>query len=187
MNESESESGSQPPLSADGEEGEQPPNAEARAPGVDLFDQTELLDAETMAWLQAATQRLVRTFSEEGVAIGRVAVRLIGDEEMAQAHSSFSKIEGTTDVLAFVGGEDPLEIDILACVEEAERRAEEFGHELQRELMLYVVHAILHGLGHDDGDPESSQRMHAEEDRLLGLIGVGPVFKPSGCKGGGEK
>jgi ssRNA-specific RNase YbeY (16S rRNA maturation enzyme) len=44
-------------------------------------------------------------------------------------------------------------------------------------LLLYGVHGLLHAIGHDDHEPGAHALMHAEEDRLLTKIGVGPIFR----------
>ena len=64
------------------------------------------------------------------------------------------------------------------CLDEAARRAIEFGHGVERELLLYAVHGVLHCLGHDDHEEEQRARMHREEDRLLAAVGVGAVYRP---------
>jgi probable rRNA maturation factor len=113
---------------------------------------------------------------------GEVRVRLVGDAEMDAAHQKFSGIPGTTDVLTFdlsEGGAargEPLDVDILACTDEAARQAAAHGHPVERELLLYILHGVLHCLGHDDHSDEGYERMHAEEDRILTAIGIGPVF-----------
>jgi probable rRNA maturation factor len=135
---------------------------------------------------------------------GEVRVRLVGDREMGAAHERFSGIPGTTDVLTFdmrgddddlVGAGDDalaggtpasggaLDVDIWACVDEARRHADAMGHALGRELLLYCLHGVLHCRGYDDHDPGEHARMHAEEDRILELIGVGRTFAP-GAGGG---
>ena len=97
---------------------------------------------------------------------------------LPSCNERFSGVEGTTDVLTFVSeSEAGIEIDLLACVDEASRRCSEFDHDLRRELLLYSVHGLLHAIGHDDHEPEAHALMHAEEDRLLTKIGVGPVFR----------
>lgn len=114
--------------------------------------------------------------------VARVTVRLVVDKEMGDAHQRFSDVAGTTDVLAFASEEpDGLHLDVFACIDEARRRANELGHAVERELLLYALHGVLHALGHDDHDPSGHARMHAEEDRLLELAGVGPIFRPGGA------
>ena len=115
----------------------------------------------------------------KGSRIHRISVRVVGDESMSEAHRRWCDLDGTTDVLTFHGiEEDGLHIDLLICVDEARRRAAEFGHDVRRELLLYSIHGLLHCLGHDDHDAESFERMHDEEDRVLREIGVGPVCRP---------
>ncbi len=101
---------------------------------------------------------------------------------MAAAHQKFSDIPGTTDVLTFdlsEGGTvtgDPLDVDILACTDEAARQAAAHNHPVEREILLYILHGVLHCLGHDDHSDVGYQAMHREEDRILNAMGVGPVF-----------
>ena len=47
------------------------------------------------------------------------------------------------------------------------------------QLLLYILHGLLHCAGFDDHDPAEHDRMHTEEDRILTAIGVGPVFRSS--------
>ena len=101
---------------------------------------------------------------------------------MAEAHQRWSGVSGTTDVLTFdlaegrsAGGE-ALDVDLLLCADEARRQADARGFPIERELLLYLVHGVLHCLGHDDHDEDAFARMHAEEDRLLEAAGVGATY-----------
>lgn len=105
-------------------------------------------------------------------------MRIVGDAAMSEAHERYSGVTGTTDVLTFdlrEGGE-PLDTDLLVCLDEASRRALEGGHEPVRELLLYIVHGMLHCLGHDDVTEAGAAAMHEEEDRVLERIGVGATY-----------
>jgi probable rRNA maturation factor len=123
----------------------------------------------------------VRVLIASERSIERVHVALVDDDAMDRLHRRHSGVAGTTDVLTFPAGDDPhgpVDVDIVVCVDEARRRAAEFGHPVEREIVLYAVHGLLHCLGHDDHDEAAFERMHAEEDRILTAIGVGPVFRP---------
>lgn len=117
---------------------------------------------------------------------GEVRVRIVQDAEMAEAHVRYSGIEGTTDVLTFDLSEGAsarggaLDVDILVCADEARRQALEHGHGPVREMLLYVLHGVLHCLGHDDHSDDGFEKMHAEEDRILTAIGVGATFRKHG-------
>jgi len=78
-----------------------------------------------------------------------------------------------------------LDTDILACADEASRQASERGYALERELLLYVVHGVLHCLGYDDHDEVEAGAMHRLEDVVLAAIGVGITFDTHPKSSGG--
>lgn len=150
---------------------------------LEMVDATARLSEADMGWIG----QHISLACKELRSVGSLRVRVVDDAEMAAAHVEFSGVEGTTDVLTFDLGCEPLDpdnsrpgvvldTDILVCIDEAGRQAAARGHEVRRELLLYVVHGVLHCLGHDDHDPEAYRVMHAEEDRVLGKIGVGRTF-----------
>jgi len=80
-----------------------------------------------------------------------------------------------------------LDTDILVCIDEAERQsggagADEGaggggrGYPVEAELLLYVVHGMLHCLGLDDHEEAEAAQMHRFEDAVLEAVGVGRVF-----------
>jgi probable rRNA maturation factor len=79
-----------------------------------------------------------------------------------------------------------LDVDLLVCADEAGRQAELRGFTVERELLLYIVHGVLHCLGFDDHNETDSARMHAEEDRLLAAAGVGATYAPAEPMGEGR-
>ncbi|NRA56583.1 MAG: rRNA maturation RNase YbeY [Phycisphaerales bacterium] len=113
---------------------------------------------------------------------GEMRVRVIDDAEMSKLHEEHLADASTTDVMTFdlangaAAEGQPMDADAHVCVDEAARRASELGHPVERELLLYVVHAMLHCVGHDDHDDDSYARMHAFEDEILERIGVGRTF-----------
>ena len=115
---------------------------------------------------------------------GELRVRIVGDAEMAAAHERHLGDPTTTDVMTFDLAEgasadgEPVDTDLLVCLDEAQRRADEHGHAVERELLLYTIHGLMHCLGEDDDDQAAYERMHAREDELLEAIGVGATFAP---------
>jgi probable rRNA maturation factor len=107
-----------------------------------------------------------------------VSVRVVDDGEMSLLHMKHSGVAGTTDVLTFDNGGDEhsIQADIAICIDVAKREAKQRNHSLQNELLLYIVHGILHCCGFDDHDKTAHALMHAEEDRVLSAIGVGKVW-----------
>lgn len=149
-----------------------------RAPAarLELFDPDARLSPTQRDFLARLGHEALRALG----ATGEVRALIADDAHMSRAHARYSGVEGTTDVLTFdlSGGDGPLDADLLICLDEAQRQSAIHGHEPERELLLYILHGVLHCLGHDDHDEDDARRMHEEEDRVLTAIGVGPVYAP---------
>ena len=107
-----------------------------------------------------------------------VSVLVVDEETMSTLHSKHSGIDETPDVLTFDHGSDEhaVRADIAVCGDVALLESEKHNTTIQNELLLYILHGILHCCGFDDCDDESHQKIHAEEDRVLKAIGVGTVW-----------
>jgi probable rRNA maturation factor len=114
--------------------------------------------------------------------VRRVSIRLVDDAEMTRLHEQHMGKLCTTDVLTFPMSEpgEPIEADLVICLDEARRRATDLGHDAEREVLLYALHGLLHCAGFDDRDEGSAAKMHAEEDRILHTIGVGATYGAAG-------
>jgi probable rRNA maturation factor len=162
---------------------------------VDVVDAAGVMDPPDLEWLQSHAQQAGARLG----CVGTMVLRVVGDLEMSCAHSRHSGVNGTTDVLTFdwlsrMSPPNPeyiytnikqtyqhispfhVVIDVLACADEAQRQASIRGYHFRRELLLYAVHGILHGLGLDDQTEEQASVMHGLEDAVLRAIGVGEVF-----------
>jgi probable rRNA maturation factor len=164
---------------------------------VEIVDATRRMSEREIAWLGDH----IAAFTVRLHLCGSLSIRVVADPEMAAAHEEFTGVSGTTDVLTFdltdpetqppapVPHPDyllqdfskavpfPVEADIMICLDEATRQSARRGYAFERELLLYVVHAVLHCLGHDDHDEHAAAAMHRMEDAVLEAIGVGPVFR----------
>ncbi len=136
-----------------------------------------------LRWLR---ERLVAALAHVPRQVSSLVVSVVGDEHMSELNRRHRGEPATTDVLAFEHSQAPeaLDVDIVVCGDEAERRAAQLGHRTEQELLLYALHGVLHCAGFDDHDEGHSAAMHAEEDRILCAIGVGPTFARGGERGG---
>lgn len=144
-------------------------------PRVEIVDRSRRRPAVDVAWLSSACTKAVDLLDRS---VGRATICLLDDQAMAALHQAHLGIDSTTDVLTFSTSDDdqPLEVDIAVCVDEAVRQTEQRAHDVERELLLYCLHGLLHCCGHDDHAPETFAAMHAAEDRILVAIGVGATF-----------
>jgi probable rRNA maturation factor len=112
-----------------------------------------------------------------------VSIVLSDDAYIHELNYKYRSKDRPTDVLSFAlnegeepeiidGPEEVLLGDIIISVETAMRQAEDFGHSLEREVAYLTVHGILHLLGYDHEELEDKEEMRAEEEHILGLLGI---------------
>ena len=61
--------------------------------------------------------------------------------------------------------------------EVAKAQAEERGHPVEAELLLYVIHGVLHLCGYDDTDDESAAEMRVKERHYLQQAGLPDIVE----------
>lgn len=93
---------------------------------------------------------------------------------MTRLNETFLHHQGSTDVLAFDytegGCTQRLIGEIFVCAAEAGLQALRFRTTWQSELVRYVVHGVLHLLGHDDHSPANRRKMKQLENHLLKVL-----------------
>ena len=121
------------------------------------------------------------------IAKAELEINLVGALEITRLNEKFLHHKGPTDVIAFdyhtegrAGSPLPaarfgalrrarptLHGEIFICVDEAVSQAQKFGVGWQSEVARYVVHGVLHLLGHNDLRASARRKMKREENRLL--------------------
>lgn len=93
---------------------------------------------------------------------------------MRQYNLKYRQEDAPTDVLSFemLNTSKELYADVIICADTAKRNASMFGTSYRYELNLYIVHAILHLLGYDDGKKKEKQTMRNREKTILGRLKV---------------
>lgn len=102
-----------------------------------------------------------------------LSVAVVGREEIAELNGRFLRRDGPTDVLAFpYGEEEGMTVgEIVVCADVAVSEAAQRAHSAEDELLLYVVHGLLHLLGYDDHEAAGMARMRERECELLLAMG----------------
>lgn len=113
-----------------------------------------------------------------GKAIVEIAV--VNTRQIARLNRRFLRRRGSTDVLSFNLGKDPLGRlwgQIVVCDEVARRSAAERKIRSEDELALYIAHGLLHLLGYTDRDRKGRERMCRLAARALVKAGYADVTK----------
>jgi len=149
---------------------------------------------QTLRVPRRAMERLVAFVGRaEGVRWACVDIVVVGSDDMAGHNRRFLGHRGPTDVISFDLTDDPppndpptmshrtgrgrrqgprsgrggLAAQLIVCADVAKTQAPHHGLSPTRELLLYIIHGLLHVIGYDDQDIRHAAKMHAREDELL--------------------
>ena len=130
--------------------------------------------------LKQITVALLADLKVEAAELG---LHLVATTEIIRLNEQFLRHASPTDVIAFdhsgsrrrtldpgpktPGPRRQLHGEIFICVDEAVLQARKFRASWQSEITRYLVHGVLHLLGHDDLRTELRRKMKREENRLV--------------------
>ncbi|OGX40717.1 MAG: rRNA maturation RNase YbeY [Omnitrophica WOR_2 bacterium RIFCSPLOWO2_12_FULL_50_9] len=118
----------------------------------------------------------------EKVRRAELGVVFVSSQKIKALNKKFLHRDYATDVLAFdlrEGGisrdskarRGELMGDIVISADTAAYNAGIYRTSLEKEIILYVIHGILHLLGYDDHRPQDIQRMRKKEQEILIYLG----------------
>jgi probable rRNA maturation factor len=93
--------------------------------------------------------------------LDEVEVAIVSDRVIAEVHVRFMNIPGPTDVITFEHGE------IVTSAQTAALYARQYGHSVDQELALYIIHGLLHLNGYSDLKRSDAARMRRTQQRIL--------------------
>ena len=113
-------------------------------------------------------------------ALGRpdagLSILLTTDGRIRTLNRRWREVDHATDVLSFPAddppGSGPHLGDLAVSLDIASRRARRAGRSLGEEVDRYLVHGMLHLVGHDHLRPGEAREMARLEDELLGRTGM---------------
>ena len=99
----------------------------------------------------------------------KISIALVDDPTIAKLHGEFLDDPDPTDVLSFVLETSPegLEGEVAASADTAAANARRYRTAPEEELLRYVIHGVLHLVGHDDIKPRDRAAMRKLERRYL--------------------
>ena len=142
-------------------------------PHLFVYNHQEVIDvsAGLLARLEScgrsAVPEVLKVVKDDAAVLGKlneVEISLLDDETIADIHLRYMDIPGATDVITFDHGE------IHLSVETAKSHAREYGNHFEQELMLYIVHGLLHLAGHEDATDEGRALMDELQQSILAVI-----------------
>lgn len=104
-----------------------------------------------------------------------LSIAFVDNEKIMELNKKFLGHNEPTDVISF-----PLEDklppnsisgEIVVSAQMALETANAMRTDVEGELILYVIHGLLHLIGYDDTSKEKAQAMHKRENELLAKLG----------------
>lgn len=115
-----------------------------------------------------------------------LSIKITGDQEIQELNTAYRGIDQATDVLSFEADYfDPdLESrylgDVVISYPRAAGQAEKSGHPVASELLLLVIHGVLHLLGYDHGTAREKDSMWMVQSQALRELGLDMIVEDEG-------
>ena len=131
---------------------------------------------EIVAVDRGRMREIARTVLEgEDIADYEISLAFVDNETIHILNKRYLNHDEPTDVLSFPLS-DPnakkLAGELVLGVEVAKERATEFGHAVDVELALYVIHGLLHLCGYDDKSATAERDMRERERHYLKTLSL---------------
>jgi probable rRNA maturation factor len=137
---------------------------------IELSDEQTTLEIDATRITRLAEQIL----RDAGIRGGSLSIAVVDDPTIHELNRQFLQHDYPTDALSFLLERDcdQLEGEVIVSADAAARVAAELDWPAEDELLLYVVHATLHLVGHDDATDELRATMRDAESRYLAQLGI---------------
>jgi len=106
-----------------------------------------------------------------------ISILFTDDKFIKSLNKKYRGINKSTDVLTFNLEEGDLKFpevdknkllgDIVVSVETAQRQANNLNHNLENELMILLIHGLLHLIGYDHEEDRDNKIMQVKENEIL--------------------
>lgn len=124
---------------------------------------------------QALKSAAKAVFEGEGIKDAKIVLAFVDNPHIHRLNKQFLDHDEPTDVLTFpysAPKAKKLEGEIVIGYQIAEEYAADRGHEVNLELLLYVVHGCLHLCGYDDKTAKVEKLMRAKEREYFAKLNL---------------
>ena len=103
----------------------------------------------------------------------KLSFAFVDNNEIKRLNKKYFDSDDVTDVIAFPlnNHNNSLNGEIVVSVETAVDTADKENVDVEGEIVLYVVHGLLHLLGYSDVNREDAIIMHEKESKILKALG----------------
>ena len=126
-----------------------------------------------------------KVLTGEGIEKATISIAVVDSDSIHRMNRQFLNHDYPTDVLSFPlkTTHSEIEGDIAICPDVAAEAATEYGWRTADELLLYVIHGVLHLVGYDDKSAHTKERMRERERHYLDSFGLSPRYEDTRVQG----
>ena len=137
----------------------------------------EIADQQSLEFDSAPLISAVHAIADDhDIKIAEVSIAVVDDPAIRVLNRQYLDHDYETDVISFVldwnENDSRLLGQLIVSTDTATSLAAEIGGTMQDELLLYVIHGMLHLVGYDDKQPALAAEMREAEKVYLNRLGV---------------
>ena len=142
-------------------------------------------------------EAITHTLEQESVVAADISVAVIDNEQIHELNRRYLSHDYATDVLSFLldetgpetarnaegprGAGKSIEGELIVSSEMASQVAKEYRWSPHDELLLYIVHGLLHLCGYDDLSESEQRIMRQREREVLAHWNLTPHYQDQGA------
>lgn len=144
---------------------------------IHYIDNTHTLDILNLDSIQILVDAALAD-NAKGSPHHQLNIMFVDPQESTALHQEHFNDHSSTDVMSFPDNSyDPhtqcMHLgDLAICVQVAETSAAQRGLSTSEEIMLYIIHGLLHIVGYDDHDPQERLEMWNKQKQLMALLDI---------------
>ena len=103
----------------------------------------------------------------------KISFVLVDKQEIMRLNKCYLNHKGATDVITFdyqKEKESPIYAESFICLDTTFKQAKIYKNEFNTELVLYIVHSLLHLLGYNDKTSKKREIMRKQENNALQIL-----------------
>ncbi len=127
--------------------------------------------------LQTAVEHVLR---EAHITNATISIAIVDDPTIHALNNRYLQHDYATDVISFLLEDDETGLggEVIVSADTAAATATRLGWSTEHELLLYVVHGMLHLVGYDDLTPADLVTMREQERAVMLALGIEPRYDP---------
>ena len=151
---------------------------------VNVLIDDELKVKLELGWLRGVAEQVLLALGAGADA--ELGLFIATGERVKRLNRDYLGRDEPTDVLAFsareeIGADHPPFVpppdgvlhlgEVIIAYPQAVKQAEEYKHSVEREILILIIHGVLHLLGYEHDTPELELKMRAREKEVMSRIG----------------